>query len=267
MKKHHIIAMLLTLILANTAFADSTCQWYRIDNRTTTSSHGSDKFIISYPYFSGDCLEHANAAFDFLTQTIKDQFILDESSQDKKASAGNELNLDYQIIWISPKYMSFRIYVLTYLAGQAHPVTKFQSINYNMNTQQVLKLADLFNKDSKYLDTLVTQSRVLLEKTIISTDADKDAAEKWIEAGTEAKEENFSTWNLTDEGLMITFQPMQVTDYAQGKQQVIIPYNVLQSEFKPEVWQDLQEKFGTPLSSGLTSQPEKSPMAAGFPAQ
>lgn len=249
MKKSNLIVCLLGLSIPLSTMADNSCKWYLINNRTSISTDGADQYNVSYPYFSGDCLEHANTALDYTTQTIKDQFILNESGRNSNEGVGNQLNVNYQFLWISPSYISLQISVLTYLAGQAHPVTTFQTLNYDMDAQKVLKLEDLFNEGSQYLPIFVKESRKQLEETIITTDAEKESAQKWIEKGTQEKLENYAAWSLTQEGIMFTFDPGKVADYAQGKQDATVSYSKLKGMLKPEVLENLSVIFETQASA------------------
>ena len=58
--------------------------------------------------------------------------------------------------------------------------------------------------------------------------------DEWITKGAGADKDNFSNWNLTKKGLLITFEPYQVAAYAAGSQTVIIPYDKLKSVLKKD---------------------------------
>ncbi|MFO7584726.1 MAG: DUF3298 domain-containing protein, partial [Anaerolineales bacterium] len=49
--------------------------------------------------------------------------------------------------------------------------------------------------------------------------------------GAEPLPENYRNWNLTYEGLLITFDEYQVAPYAAGMQQVLVPFDVLENYF------------------------------------
>ena len=45
--------------------------------------------------------------------------------------------------------------------------------------------------------------------------------------GTKANAENYKNWNLTPEGIMISFDDYQVGPHSMGQPVLIIPYSVL----------------------------------------
>jgi hypothetical protein len=47
-------------------------------------------------------------------------------------------------------------------------------------------------------------------------------------------EKNFSVFNITKDGLLITFTTYQVASYADGPQEVFIPYRELKDYLNPE---------------------------------
>jgi hypothetical protein len=46
--------------------------------------------------------------------------------------------------------------------------------------------------------------------------------------------ENYRNWNITPDGLMITFDEYQVAPYAAGPQTVTVPYSELRGLINPE---------------------------------
>lgn len=106
----------------------------------------------------------------------------------------------------------FKVYF--YAAGAAHPGHYSSAINYDLRQGKVIALADLFKPGTAYLDFLST--------TCITDLKSRDVL-AW-EDGALPKEENYKIWNITPDGLLITFDEYQVTPYAMGPQTVMIPY-------------------------------------------
>jgi hypothetical protein len=57
-------------------------------------------------------------------------------------------------------------------------------------------------------------------------DLDQQGVLEWKE-GAEPRAENYQVWNITPQGLLVTFDEYQVASYAQGPQSVILPYQTL----------------------------------------
>ncbi len=52
-------------------------------------------------------------------------------------------------------------------------------------------------------------------------------------SGAQPTPENYGNWNITPDGLLITFDEYQVAAYAAGPQEVVVPYTELQSVIDP----------------------------------
>ena len=50
--------------------------------------------------------------------------------------------------------------------------------------------------------------------------------EQWVMSGAGPEEKNFSSFNVTDKGLLITFDEYQIDCYAAGPSEVFVPYSV-----------------------------------------
>jgi len=126
--------------------------------------------------------------------------------------------------------ISIRFYIEEF-AGGAHPSHTYSSLNYNLKTGSEIKLSDLFSEDSDYLTVISEYCIKDLKKQ--KTEAG-DSGEGFIEDGAGPKEENFYCFNLTDQGLLITFNEYQVGPYAEGYKEVTIPYEDLKDVINPD---------------------------------
>ena len=63
----------------------------------------------------------------------------------------------------------------------------------------------------------------------------EDGDAESIETGAGAKAENYKSWNITKQGIFITFDSYQVAPYVAGPQEVTIPFteikNILRNDF------------------------------------
>ena len=111
-----------------------------------------------------------------------------------------------------------------YSAGAAHPNSFSHSVNYDRVAQAPLQLAALFRANAPYLELIATYCRdELAGKAVLE-----------FPEGVEPTAENFQNWNITDEGLRISFDPYQVAPYAWGPQQVLVPLDELGAIVLPE---------------------------------
>ncbi len=62
----------------------------------------------------------------------------------------------------------------------------------------------------------------------------RDIGFQGFELGATAAVQNYRNWNITPNGLMITFDEYQVAPYAAGPQTVVIPYKALGQILEPD---------------------------------
>src|SRR5262249_42944716 len=139
---------------------------------------------------------------------------------------GSYMEINYTLTAASPNAISILFGVSNYYAGAAHPNYYTFVLNYDLNKGQVLALADLFKPDSNYLKFISDFSLKSLKKGGVG-------GEGFLE-GAAAKLENYKSWSLLPQGLLITFDPYQVASYAEGPQEVFIPSSALKQILKPE---------------------------------
>ena len=108
--------------------------------------------------------------------------------------------------------------------GGAHPNHYSFTLNYDLKSGKEVKLADLFKPNSNYLQKISDYS---IQK--LKIEAGEMSDEEWIKTGAGPEADNFSSWNITDKGILITFDPYQVAAYAAGPQEVLIPYSQLKN--------------------------------------
>lgn len=106
-----------------------------------------------------------------------------------------------------------------YSDGAAHPGSYSITINYDLAQGRELALSDLFLPGSDYLGVISSYCIAELSK--------QPFFEGPFAEGAQPKPENYSRWNLTPDGLMITFDAYQVAPYAAGPQVIQIPIEQL----------------------------------------
>jgi hypothetical protein len=106
--------------------------------------------------------------------------------------------------------------------GGAHPTEHHTSINYDLETGKSLKFADLFQPGVDYLAAIANFAKVELRQRL-------GLYPQKIEEGAAPMIDNYTIWNVTPDGLLITFEEYQVGPYAAGTQSVMIPYEILRN--------------------------------------
>lgn len=136
----------------------------------------------------------------------------------------NYLETSYDILLISPSFISLRLNYAYYYAGAAHPNSNSLAINYDLDKRTVVPLSGQFKPGVTYLKTISDYANKELEAKL--TDA-------FFKEGATAKPENFKIWGIDDKGLVLHFDAYQVGPYAAGPQEVVIPKAALSSILNP----------------------------------
>jgi hypothetical protein len=140
-------------------------------------------------------------------------------------SPGSAFDEKYTLLSPPGNVLSLKLDIYTYIAGAAHPTTHTRVVNYDLESGSDLMLDQLFLPGSNYLETISNYCIAELKKRDIDFES--------FSTGAQPTVENYSNWNITPEGLLITFDEYQVAAYALGAQLVTVPYADLQSIIDP----------------------------------
>lgn len=208
--------------------ADVSCTIDSSPSKETTVAYETD---INFPTVSG-CDSKAQ---DDLNQYISDA--INQSSKDVKFTdpdltvGKNTLTLDFKVILNTKKFISILISGYEYLGG-AHGMNIFIPINYDMVNNKELSIADIGK--TTFINKLSAYSIPALKEKLNDSSLDST-----IESGASAIAENFGVFNVSKEGLIITFTDYQIGPYALGPQKLTIPWIELSStltvEFKNSI--------------------------------
>jgi len=137
-------------------------------------------------------------------------------------SMSSDLHIGYSIVLAKDDLISVHLVVGSYSAGAAHPNSYTEDVNFDLQNGKQLKLGDLFQPGSKYLQTISSYCIAELKKQR-GEDTDHD----WVERGAGPTAENYRSWTIGKKGIGITFDAYQVASYAEGPQHVLVPYSAL----------------------------------------
>ncbi len=207
---------------------------------TTKMRYGKYKMVIKtiYPRLVSDDQKHDETvdAFNLMVQTILqdevDQFtkqVADNQPYEKNLPKGtdwkNEMTIDFDSSTVNTTdnpLISVRFSIEGYTAGMAHPYHRHRVLNFNLGNGQTVELADLFQPSANYLQILADYSRKILVKRLKELNDPQK-----IEQGIAPMADNYKNWNLNPDGLLITFDEIQVAPYVYGAQKVLVPYAIL----------------------------------------
>ncbi len=129
----------------------------------------------------------------------------------------NFLTSDFEVLYNAHGLVSIHAENSQYFYGAAHPLPFSSVINYSLPLQRELALADLFQPGTDYLQSIADYCTNQLKN------------DEWFmfSEGALPEEQNYQKWNITPEGLRITYDPYQVAAYAAGYVRVTVPWEEL----------------------------------------
>ena len=142
-------------------------------------------------------------------------------------SSGSSFDARYTVIFQSGGIWSLKFDFSGYADGAAHPYRYSLTYNYDLEQGKKLSMDELFPADSDYLGALSSFCIAELSKRDIGFYGG-------FQPGAEPTPENYRNWNITADGLLVTFDEYQVAPYAAGAQTVIVPYTKLTTLINPK---------------------------------
>ncbi len=117
--------------------------------------------------------------------------------------------------------LSLRYAISEYHYGAMHGQSSFRTITALRKPLLILEFTDLFDENSDFLERVSSFSI----KTLIASHPDFDP--DWVRRGAGPDFSNFTDFNVSEDGLLIMFPPYQAASWADGPQQVTIPWSEL----------------------------------------
>lgn len=139
---------------------------------------------------------------------------------------GSYLEAKYTLVSQMGDLWSFKFDFNFYSDGAAHPGLYSITLNHDLGQGKELSLADLFLPNSNYLEAI--------SKYCIAELSKQPGFDGSFADGAQPTPENYRNWNITPDGLLITFDTYQVMPGASGPQQVLVPYSELRGLINPE---------------------------------
>lgn len=134
-------------------------------------------------------------------------------------SKGSTLEVTFKIVSQIDDLWSFKFDFSFYADGAAHPGLNSVTLNYDLGRDSELALDDLFLHNSNYLEVISKYCIGELDK--------QPFFDRAFTTGADPTVENYRNWNITLDGLQITFDAYQVAPGAAGPQTVVVPFGKL----------------------------------------
>ncbi len=137
-------------------------------------------------------------------------------------SAGSSFDARYELISQKGNLWSIKFNFSVYMDGAAHPYSYSRTVNYDLENGADVPIELLFLPSSNYLQVIADYCKAQLAARDIAFDPA-------FTPGADAAPINYERWNVSEDGLIITFDQGQVAAYAAGPQTVIVPFDVLKN--------------------------------------
>jgi hypothetical protein len=137
-------------------------------------------------------------------------------------SSGSSYDQQYKLLSPPGNLVSLKFQIQIYIYESAHPNTHSRTVNYDLEAGADVRLEQLFLPGSDYLVRIANYCIAKLKSRNIGFES--------FSSGAQPSPANYGNWNITTDGLLITFDEYQVAAYAAGPQEVVVPYAEIQSD-------------------------------------
>jgi hypothetical protein len=143
-----------------------------------------------------------------------------QNASNPPITGGSSFDVQYSVIGQAETLWSLKLEIMGYSDGAAHPYHYSITVNYDLEQGREIMLDEIFLPNSDYLQRISDYCKAQL--------ATRDIAFDMFAQGADPLPENYQRWNLSRDGLVITFDEYQVAPYAAGPQIVVIPFGELE---------------------------------------
>ncbi len=191
---------------------------YTITAQIPTLTGGDDPRAVAF-----------NALAASIVRQAADEFKANASSMPPVPEVGGSSSFDVRYSLLSPSldFISIKFDMDGYIQGAAHPYHLSRTLNFDLEHGEEIGLDSLFLPGSDYLVVIANFCATELATRDIGFD-------EMFSQGAAPTPENYRNWNITPDGLLITFDEYQVAPYAAGPQTVVVPYTELSALIDPQ---------------------------------
>lgn len=218
------IIILLIILFSMAAYA----QDYRIVGKEyswAASKPQKMEFSFHYPEMKNfkDNITSMNLFNEHISSMVRassDSFSVWMKGWEGNPEMGSYYEAGDSVFYASNKLISIQFYEGYYFSGAAHPNNSSFSVNYDLVQNKELTLDDMLSSgwESKISD-------ICIKRLMAQIYPDKTVTDDWIQSGAGPDKKNFVVYNVSKEGLVVTFPTYQVAAYVNGPSEVFIPYS------------------------------------------
>jgi hypothetical protein len=153
-----------------------------------------------------------------------------ENFQMQHPHAFNRVNMDYEIGLATGSFLSIYLDVNSYTIRSGNWSQHSLTLNYDLSSKKELKLSDLFQPGSKYLEFISDYCRADLSKGL----------EPLVYHGLAPDPKNFTSWLITSDAIRFKFDECKVFRCAAGPQFVDIKFAEMDKLLQPGIVEKFQ---------------------------
>jgi uncharacterized protein len=171
----------------------------------------------------GEMAKDDGAILDLQSLTIGGKIVV------KASQPGPDTSIRADIVYASPDVISLLLHTMTYEKGAAHPNQELAGYTVLVKSGRELAASDLFDDQRDWKTAL---ARLVFRK--LKADAEHDNADLQAAGPEDILESAADTkrWTITKAGLVVTFSPDEVSSYAAGVREAVIPWQELKPHLK-----------------------------------
>ena len=133
------------------------------------------------------------------------------------------LNMDYLVMYATDEFVSVRFSADTYGRGAAHAVQYFLVTNFDLAKGRPVTLAEMFKPRSNFLKVIADYCINDIKKQPRVQRSSYNFFETYKE-NLIPVEKNYRTWNVSKEGMVISFDECRIAACSADEIEVIVPY-------------------------------------------
>lgn len=141
----------------------------------------------------------------------------------------NSVDLTYDVVLATDQLLSIYFEVYSYGIGAAHSVQQSFTVNFDLQSEDLIMLAGLFRPRAGHLQFI---SDYCIRE--LSKDHHYAMSDPIFKDELAPKLKNYESWNLTKEGLRFNFDACKIDGCAAGKVEVKITFDALKEKLKPK---------------------------------
>jgi hypothetical protein len=190
------------------------------------------EFQFEYPVFQEQGIQPVEKELELLgiglLQEHRREHALWEPVRHDVPGGPNTMEGAFEVVRHDATVLSIKYRLNRYRFGAAHGTGRTITKTYFKSPLYRVELADLFAPKSNFLEILSAYCR----SDLLSSHQRDEA---WVRRGTEPNGERLRAFNVTQRGLLMSFDEYEVDCFAAGPQTVVVPYEDFKQVVNPRV--------------------------------